>query len=471
MKHWTLILFIIPFFRMNAQVDYSKLPISSKAPAIEMKKPFTFSLKNGIEVYFIPDSISGMVQLSYYHDLEPYFEGEKAGVSDLMSRMLGRGTTSISSKEFQKKTEQYAVSVNFNSHGAGLSALQKNFDRALPLFADALMNPLWDEAFFKKEKERMIQSINANEFNAEYIADRLGDYLLFKDHPYGEMVSVESLRNIKLNDVKSLYNQNFATKNSYLLIRGDFAKDEIKSLVEKQFSDWNNIPKTSSKELKKVEKAKETTIVLVDVPNAVQTQLSISYPIQFTKNNPKYIALSLANSIFGGSFNSRLNMNLREKNSFTYGASGGIKSDKYQAYFEASAKVKTEVTDSALVEMIIELKSLKSKPISTEELTLAKASLKGRFIRQFEDVSFPLQSEINIILDELPKDFYATYLTKVEEKTEADVNNAMKEFFELEGSLILIVGDAKNIKPNLLKFGFPIFTYDRNGKPIAKDEL
>ncbi len=459
-------------FSVHAQIDRSKQPQPGPAPKIDLKSPQEFTLKNGMKVMVVENHKLPRVSFSLTIDNKPETEGAKAGVSTLVGGMLGNGTTSISKEKFNEEIDFLGARLNFSSSGAYASALSQYSDRILELMADAAMHPLLAEEEFNKEKERLIEGLKSQEKSVDAVAGRVGKALSYGvKHPYGEFVSIETVNNITFGDISAFYEENFNPNNAYLVVIGDVDFKKVKSQIEKRFGNWKKSIDVQTTVPDAIPNVQYTQINFVDMPNAVQSNISLSNNIDLKMNDPDYHAVLIANRILGGGFNSYLNMNLREKHAYTYGARSGIDADKYVGRFTASTAVRNMVTDSAVVQTLKEIKRIKSEPVDAEALKNAKAKYVGDFVLALENPQTVARYALNIKLNNLPKDFYETFLQKINAVTAEDVTRVANKYFKPENARIVVVGKGSDVIGNLEKTGIPIMYFDTFANPVDKPEF
>ncbi len=459
-------------FSAQAQIDRSKQPQPGPAPKIDLKSPQEFTLKNGMKVMVVENHKLPRVSFSLTIDNKPETEGPKAGVSSLVGSMMGNGTTSIPKEQFNEEIDFLGARLNFNSSGAFASALIQYSDRILELMADATMHPLLVEAEFIKEKERLIEGLKTQEKSVDAVAARVGNALSYGvNHPYGEFISTETLNNVNFGDVSSFYEQSFNPNNAYLVVVGDVNFKKIKSQVEKRFGNWKKSVDIQTNVPDATPNAQYTQINFVDMPNAVQSNISLTNNVDLKMNDPDYHAVLIANKILGGGFSSYLNMNLREKHAYTYGASSRVSADKYIARFSAGTAVRNMVTDSAVVQSLKEINRIKAEPVNDDDLKNAKAKYVGDFVLALESPQTVARYALNIKLNNLPKDFYETFLQKINAVTAADVNRVANKYFKPENARIIVVGRGADVLENLEKTGIPILYFDAYANPVTKPEF
>lgn len=454
----------------SAQIDRSKQPKPGPAPAITLEVPGEFELKNGLKVLIVENHKLPRVSYSLTIDNQPITEGDKAGVASLLGTMLGNGTTSIAKDVFNEEIDFLGARLSFSSDGAFASGLSKYSDRILELMADAAMNPLFSQEEFEKEKERILEGLKSNAKSVDAVASRVGGALSYgKKHPYGEFVTEETINNINLDNVRAFYQKYFNPNNAYLVIVGDVDFKTVEKQVKKYFKKWDKGIDFSTNLIEPNPNVASTQINFVDMPNAVQSNISLTNNVKLEMNDPDYHAVLIANKILGGGFNSYLNMNLREANGWTYGARSGIGTSRYGASrFTAGAAVRNMVTDSAVVETLKEIKKIKTEPVTAEALANAKAKYVGDFVLALESPQTIARYALSIKLNKLPSDFYKTYLSKINAVTVEDVQRVANKYFKPENARIIIVGKGSEVISGLEATGIPIKYFDKFANPVAK---
>lgn len=452
---------------LSAQkIDINAMPKPGPTPAINIAKPKTFQLKNGMTVMVVENNKLPRVNVSLSMDRQPYFEGPVAGVSEIMADQLGNGTTTLSKDAFNQKIDFLGANLNFSSAGASSNSLSKYFPEVLNLMADAIINPKFSADEITKSKERAIEGLKSSEKSADAIASRVSNALAYgKETSRGEFETEESLKKIQLADVQNVYKKYYAPDNAYLVIVGDVKFDQVKPMVEKAFNNWKKAD-TKFPALEPAANVAKTEINVVDVPTAVQSVVSVGNLNTLKMKDPNYFPATIANYILGGGGEARLFMNLREKNGFTYGAYSDMSASKYSPSFSAEASVRNEVTDKAVKEFMNEINGIST--VKADELANAKAKLKGSFIMALEQPATIARFAVNQKVQDLPADFYTNYLKSIDKVTAADVSNAVKATVMPNQSRIFIAGKASDISEGLEKLGYPVKYYDAYANPVAK---
>ncbi len=453
----------------QSKVDRSKRPTPGPAPTISFKDPVTFTMPNGMTVMVVENHKLPKVRASLSIDIGPVTEGKKAGRLDMMGGMLGEGTTNMSKDKFDEAVDAIGADVSLSSGGGSASALTRYFEKAFMLMADGIKNPSFPQASFDKLKSQTITGLKSSEKSTTAIAGRVSQALNYgKYTAQGEFTTEESVKALTLNDIKEAYKNYISPSRSYLTFVGDITPAVAKDLATKAFGTWTG-KKLELEALPTVKNPEKTEINFVDLPTAVQGELSAGNIISNPMGGKDYHTLLLANQILGGGAESKLFMNLREKHGFTYGAYSSVGSGRFQTLFKAGAAVRTDKVDSAVQEMVAEILNMRDGKITDDELAMAKAKYNGSFALGMEDPSRAATYASNILINNLPKDFYRTYLQKINAVTVDDIKRAAKNYFSESNARIVVVGNGKKIIPSLMRLGYPIKKYDKYAEPIPDE--
>ena len=448
------------------KVDRSKKPAAGPAPVISIKDPVIFNLSNGMTILVVENHKIPKVRAILNIDAGIIKEGSKAGVMDLMGQMLGEGTTSMDKSKFDESVDIIGADVNLNFSGGSASALTRYFDKAFMLMADALKNPSFPEESFKKLQSQTITGLKQNEKRAATIAERVNTALSYgKQTALGEFTTEQSVKGLSLDDIKEAYKNYITPSRSYLTFIGDITPATAKALAEKAFANWTGV-KLTLPVIADVQNPSKTEIDFVDVATAVQAELRVGNLVTNPLNGSDYHALVLANYILGGGAESKLFMNVREKHGFAYDAHSVMGSGRFQNLFTAVTQVRTDKADSAAAEVISEILNMRDGKITEDELNNAKAVYNGLFALRMENPAITATYASNILINNLPKDFYRTYLQKINSLTVADIQRVAKNYFNESNARIVIVGNGSKILPNLTRLGYPIKKYDRFADPV-----
>ena len=474
MKKTFSILLLLLTFTAFAQLDRSQQPQPGPAPVIQLGEPERFTLKNGLTVLIVENNKLPRAAVSLSLDNAPIAEGELAGVSSMTAALLGKGSTTIDKDSFNEEVDFMGATINFGSQSASASSLSRYFGRVLELMADAALHPNFIQDEFDKERDIVLDGIKSSEKSVTTAARRVENLLAYgKDHPYGEFVSKESVERVSLADVDAFYKRYFLPNNAYLVIVGDVDAGDLKKQVKKLFGKWKK-GDLSSDAVPEVSNVSSTQIDFVNMPNAVQTEVSVQNTVSLRKKDADYFPLLIANGILGGGGEARLFLNLREDKGYTYGSYSRMGNNKYTASrFRASASVRNAVVDSAVVELLYEIDRMKNEVVSDEELNRAKAKYVGSFVRAVEQPSTVAAYALEIETEGLPDDFYTTYLESINNVTKEDIQRVAQKYFLVDQARVVVTGKASEVLDNLEKVQFngsaiPVSYYDKYGNVIDR---
>ncbi|MBT8281031.1 MAG: insulinase family protein [Flavobacteriaceae bacterium] len=472
---YTLIIAFITV-SVSAQIDRSKMPEPGPAPEINLDDPQQFELANGLKVMVVENHKLPRVSMQLTLDNPPIVEGDKAGVASLTGSLIGNGSTSIPKDEFNEEVDFLGASISFGSQSAFASSLSKYFPRILELMADAAINPNFTQEEFDKEKDKLITGLKTQEKDVSAIAGRVQRALAYgTDHPYGEFTTEETVNNVSLIDVNRFYQSYFVPANAYLVVIGDVEFDQVKELVTEAFTPWTKAAPPSLSFSKPLD-AQYTQINFVDVPNAVQSEIAVQNLVDLKMKDQDYLPAIVANQILGGGGEARLFLNLREDKGYTYGSYSRIGDNKYvPSLFRASASVRNMVTDSSVVELLTEIDRIAKEPVSAKELENTKAKYVGNFVMALERPSTIARYALNIETEDLPSDFYKTYLERINAITIEDVQAAAGKYFSAKNARVVVAGKGSEVLENLEKVTFngksvPVKYFDKYANETEKPD-
>lgn len=457
-----------------SQIDRSKQPTPGPAPQVNLTKPQTFKLDNGLTVMVVENHKLPAVRIQLLIDNPPHASGEKAGVASLFSSLMGNGTTSISKDAFNEEVDYLGAGIYFGSENAYARSLSEYFPRIMELMADAIKNPLFTQEEFTKEQDKLIEGLKSQEKDVTAVSSRMRSALIFgKDHPQGEFTTEERVTNLTLNDVEKFYDNFYNPKNAYLVVVGDVKFKDVEQLVKQHLSDWKvkAVPSATYSDPTDVQ---YTQINFIDMPNAVQSEIGVANLVHLKMNDPDYFPVLIANKVLGGGFTSLLNMNLREKHGWTYGAFSHTGADKYVTRFMAATSVRNAVTDSAVVEMLKEIRFMRDNKVTAQQLNTAKAKFVGDFVLALERPETIANYALRIATQNLSQDFYADYLKKINAVTAEDVERVAKKYYKPENLRIIIVGKGSEVLNGLKNIqgpagkNIPVLYFDKFGNSVEE---
>ncbi len=471
MKKIALPISLLAFLSLTAtaQIDRTHAPAPGPAPEINIGTPATFTLANGLKVFVVENHKIPEVTASLVLKTDPVLEKDRTGYVNMEGALMRRGTTTKTKAQLDEEIDFLGGNVSTSSKGASCSGLTKNFDKLFGILADIVLHPSFPGSELEKIRKQTLSGLEADKDDPGSISSNVAAVLNYgKDHPYGEVETEQTVKNIALADVKSYYDNYWKPNIGYLVLVGDINKTAAERLVKKYFEGWQK-GEVPAHTYPVPQKPAQTFVALVDRPAAVQSNVEITNPVVLKPGNPENIPAQLMNDVLGGGSDSYLFMDLREKHAYTYGAYSGISNDPVVGAFDASAAVRNAVTDSAVGRLLYQLNNIRDNKVDPDVLERFKNSMSGSFARSLESPGKIAQFALNIALYNMPPDYYKDYLKNLSAVTAEDVQRAAREFVTPEHTNIVIVGNAKEIAPGLAKFG-EIKYFDNYGNPVKAPE-
>lgn len=447
-------------------IDRSKAPKPGPAPVINIADPASFTLPNGLKVFVVTNTKLPQVSATLTIDRDPLLEGEKAGMLSMAGSLMRRGTSKMDKATLDESVDFLGGELGASATSVSASSLKGNFPKLLQLMADVALRPSFSNAELEKIRTQTLSGLAQAKDDPNSIAGNVSGALVYgKNHPYGEFETEQTVKNVTVADIKSYHSTYWKPNIAYLIFVGDITSNEAMKLATEHFGSWTrgDVPKKQYAEVKQPAK---TLIAVVDRPSSVQSVISISSPVNLQPGTPDAIPTSVMGNVLGGGFSSRLNQNLREKYAFTYGAGGGVSTDRLVGSFRASASVRNEKTDSAVGQFLYEFNRIRNEAASDSEVTALKNYMSGGFARSLENAATVANFALNVARYNLPKDYYRTYLTKLNAVTPANVQAMANKYVPVNNLVITIVGNAKEIAAGLSKYGDVKF-FDINGNEVA----
>ncbi len=451
---------------MIAQLDRSRPPAPAPPPVVHMGEYSSFTLGNGMRVIVVENHKLPLVGVQVKFDIPPVVQGEKAGYVEMFGDMLAAGTGLRTKVQLDEEIDRLGATMVTANDGMFLSGLKKNLPGLMKIAEDVVTNSTFPDKELERIKTRYVSAVKQRKDDPDAIAEAIGRSATFgRTHPYGEVMTEQSIANIQRDHINGYYKHFFRPDAAYLVFVGDITEKEAKDLARQHFGKWK-VPQVATQN----EDGSETVpglgivqrmgdplgpaglrrVVMVDRPGSAQSVLRVTFPLNLQPKDMRSMSAQVMNTILGGGvFNARLMQNLRESKAYTYGANSNLEIDRFNGSFTAAASVRTEVTDSAVVEIMKEMERMRNEPVTNEELELAKNYMAGAFARGLEDPRTVARFALNTYLNDLPQDHYATYLKRLEKITAADVEAAAKAFLHPDNAVIFIVGDREKIQGKL----------------------
>jgi len=454
----------------SAQVDRTKAPAAGPAPKVQLGDYDTFTLKNGMKVLVVANHKLPQVGFAISLLNDPIAEGDKAGYLSVMGQLLDRGTTKRSGKQIAEEIDFIGAELGVSSSGVDAGGLSRYKEKIIELMADVLQNPTFPQEEFDKIVKQTLSGLEANKTDPNSMASNMRSRVLYPaNHPYGDVVTEETVKSFTVEDCKKYYTTYFKPNKALMAIVGDITTKEAKKLVKKYFGDWESAEVPNHK-YEMPAKMEGKRVVLSNKDAAPQSLVRIYNSFELKKGNADVIPASVMNAMLGRGFSGLLMKNLREDKAYTYGAGSRLYSDKLVGGFYTSSEVKAEVTDSALMQMVVEMDRIRDTKLTQDHLNMTKATMAGDFARSLEDPGTIARFAMAIERYNLPEDYYATYLEKLDKVTLEDIQAMAKKYVDPNNAVYLVVGDKK-YKKQLAKLSSTgkVEEYDYKGDIVKED--
>ncbi len=469
---YTLLIFLLFPNVLKSQIDRTQAPEPGPAPVIRISDYKTFELKNGLKVFLVENHKIPRVSYSLLLDIKPFSEGDSLGYTSIAGQLLGTATTTLSKDQIDEEIDFIGANVNTSSSSLSGSALKKHNDKLLEIMSDILLHPVFNQDELDKIKKQTISALAYNKNDPAAISETVSNALFYgKEHPYGEVTTEATVNSVSVEMCEDYYDTYFRPNIAYLAIVGDIKLKEAKKLTKKYFGSW--VPgEVSTKHYPTPEAPSALQVSIVDRPVAVQSVITVGYPVEYTLGTDDYIKARVMNVLLGGS-NNRLFQNLREDHGYTYGAYSSLSQDKYIGSFNAGADVRNEVTDSAVTQILYEMERIRTEPVSIEELEKVKNYLSGTFALALEQPGTVARFALNIARYGLPADYYANYLKSIAAVTPDDITEMANKYIKPENCHVFVVGKADDIVENLASLSpdLSVDYYDVEGNYIDPASL
>jgi zinc protease len=450
----------------------STAPKAGSARTLRVPVPSSFKLANGLTVLLndrpgVP-VVSATLVVKTGSGANP---SGKSGLANFTAGMIDEGTTSRSALQIADEVAQMGGSLttssSVDSMQASVSSLARTFPQMLTVLADVARRPSFPADEVERQRASRLAQLLQQRENANAIASAVTAAALYgSSHPYGytELGTEASNKSISVDDMRAFWSQNFVPNNSALVVSGRISAAELRPLVEKAFGDWQRgTPASLPNAAPRTTAAK---VVLVDKPGAPQSQLR-AVSVAAARSTPDYEAMVLLNDVFGGLFSSRINLNLREANGYTYGANSQFVFRRLPGFFVVATGVRTDVTAPALSEIVKELAKMR-EGATGEELGMVKASEIRSLPAEFETSGRVTNATTNLFVYDLPLDYYARAQTRYAEVNSALVAAAAQKYLVPGKTFYVVVGDRAKIQSEIEKLNLgPIEIWTPDATPAS----
>ncbi len=444
--------------------DRSIIPIAGANKAVDIPEMWQHNFDNGISILGAQSSETPTTSVLLKIPAGHYYNAKNtAGTAGLVASMLKESTTERSAEEMSKALQKLGSSIYISAGNLylniNISSLTKNLDATLTLVNEQLRAPAFLESEFERLKSNAIQGALNNRKDAGYLASTAYRQLLNADN-IASMPSSgneKSLTNISLDDVKAFYQQQVKPFGGQLIAVSDLGQAELtKSLSI--LEDWEGKADDLNLSLPEGD-GKMGVIYLVNKDDAAQSAIRIGKRSMTEDITGEYYKSSLMNFALGGAFNSRINLNLREDKGYTYGARSYFNGGKLSGYYTATAEVRADATDKSIAEFINEIKDYSERGITDDELMFMRNSINQKDALKYETPRAKLAFLAQILEHDLTPDFVRQRSEIVTNITKAEINALAKKHLSVDDMLMVVVGDAKTLRPQLKALGYKVLDY------------
>ena len=460
----------------EAAQDWRKTPpASGPQPELHLPVPDTFTLGNGLKVYLVEEHALPVFSATLTNLAGSYANPTgKPGLAAFTARMLTEGTSARSATQVADDTASIGATLASEATMDGarvhVGSLSNSVDGAMTLLSDVTLHPAFQPAEVERIRKQRLTAILQEGDQPIAATLRVGMKVLYGDYPYGyrDIGTTEAVKAITREDLSSFWSANYGPQTAALVIAGDVTKSEARAIGEQYFGGWSQSGKAAEMQLAPPPAPPTRKVVIVDKPGATQTTL-----VAFGEGPPRaskdYPAISVMNSVLGGLFSSRINMNLREKNGYTYGGFSGFFFYRDGGPFYAGAQVRTDVTAPAAKELFSELNRIRTDPPTAAELKLAKDNRLLSLPGYFETVSATTELMSELFTYSLPLDYYQKLPGEYLKLTPEEVEKTATDYVHPDNLILMAVGDRAKIESDLEKLNLgPIDLRDESGDPVKK---
>jgi len=447
--------------------------VHSSVPGLAAERPVIWpprthaNLANGLEIVLVESHTIP----KFNGDL--FFRSGNAaagvpGLADLTAGVVRTGTAARSSRQIEEDLRRLgadlASSAGTDTSVISFGGLSEFSEELLRLVAELAQQASFPEGEFERERRQMFEALRIDRTTPGFLAGEGIRKILFAGHPYAQVAPTEAqVEGYRREQLAEFYASHYRPGNALLVMAGDFEPRAMLKQVEKIFSAWSGGAAESSPD-PALGEIRGRRVRLVNLPGSVQTQILVGNRA-ITRKHPDWKKLTLANSIYGGAFNSRLVMNIREQKGYTYSPRSGVHPLRQHGYFSIHAAVRNDVAAATLTEIFYELDRMRSVAVGDDELADARNYLSGVFSLGLATQD-GLASQIGTVaLENLPDDYLETYREKIRDIQAAEVLDAAQKYFDSANAQIVVVGDRAQIESQVSLFG-PVEVQDAQGNRI-----
>ncbi|HMK24956.1 MAG TPA: pitrilysin family protein [Chitinophagaceae bacterium] len=469
----------LKYAKATDNFNRAKIPGNGPNPTVTVPKFWRKDLPNGVKMIGTESTEIPTVTLSVTipggHLLQAN-DTAKIGLASFFSDMMNEDTKNYTAEQMAVELQKLGSTINISSNLKGITfnvqTLKKNLDKTLALLEERMLNPKFTEDAFKRNQKQIIENFKQTKSQPAAVASEVIAKVNYGPNSIlamSEDGTEYTVKNMKLADIQNYYDNYMTSKDAKVVIVGDTKQEEIVPRLTVLLNKLPNKKIVLPNAEASVKPVDESKIFLVDVPKAAQTEFRVGYSTGLKYDaTGEYFKAGLMNFALGGGFNGRLNINLREDKGWTYGARSSFSGDEFSGNFEFSSGIKADATDSALSEVVRELRDYSTTGITDAELQFMKSAIGQRDALRYE-TGLQKAGFIRNILDyNLPADYTVQQAKIIKTITKKDIDALAKKWIKPDKLNMLLVGDKVKILPGLQKMGYKIIELDADGKPVEK---
>ncbi len=452
----------------HSEIHTAVPALSSERPVIWPPRTRT-TLSNGLEVVLVEShTVPKFTGQLFFRSGNAVTAASVPGLADMTATVMRTGTAVRASRQIEEDLRRMGADL---SSGAGADTSAVSFaglvdfsNDLLRLVAELTQQASFPADEFERERRQLVEGLRIERTTPGFLAGERFRKVLFGAHPYGTVSPTETqVESYRLDQLKDFYRRYYRPGNALLVLVGDFSPPAMLTQIENVFGSWpaGNAEEAPNPALPELH---GRGVCLVHLPGSVQAQILVGNRA-ITRKHPDWLRLTLANSIYGGAFNSRLVMNIREQKGYTYSPRSGVHPFRQHGYFSISAAVRNDVVAATLTEMFYEVDRMRSIPVGEEELADARNYLTGVFSLGLATQDGLAGQLATATLERLPEDYLETYRERISKLTAAEVLDASQKYFDSANAQIVVVGDRANIEAQASMFG-KVSVYDAQGSRI-----
>jgi zinc protease len=444
-------------------------------PALTQERPVVWprrtvrSLSNGLQVVLVEShTIPKLTAQLLFRSGNAAVAHESPGLADITAAVVRTGTAGRTSRRIEEDLRRMGADLSTtagaDSSAISIAGLVEFADGLLALVADLAQNAAFPAEEFERERRQRVEELKIERATPGFLAGERLRKVLFGAHPYSVVSPTEEqIQAWRREQLVDYYGLHYVPANALLVVAGDFSADTMLAQIEKALGAWQG-SKPQAAPRPEPPQQRGRRVYLVHLPDTVQTQVLLGN-LAITRRHADWLPLSLANSIFGGAFNSRLVMNIREQKGYAYSPRSSVHALRQHGYLSVHAAVRNDVVAATLTEMFYEIDRMRALPVGDDELADARNYLSGVFSLGLATQDGLAGQLGTAYLNELPEDYLETYRERIRALTAGDVLAAARKYFDSANAQMVVVGDPAQVAEQAALFG-EVEAYDAQGNRL-----